>query len=721
MEQLLEKKKGGGTIEDLECLSQILKTCGRILDTERAKSRVDQYFGRIQMLSESEDLPLRIRFMLIDVLELRQNQWIPRGGGEVAGPKTIQEIRDEAARDGYYFPQRVGHKGNQGNQNSFFLEPMKSRAGLDEVFGSLPMGRATLGTGPGVIDFFGAETGSRGVGVLSSGGAGKSYSHSPYSIPGSGGSGGGSGGGNSRSVPGQNGGPMLNYSVAASGALSGGAGIKNSAALPPRMQKKYGGSSGGGGSGGAAMLDPDAVSLRPSLESMTMSAIKPAAHTTNSLLSPLTATTAIKEPPILIKKGKKGPQKEEIIRGAQNHFETFFTTRDVSGCLSDYKRLRVPNRFSTEILVTAINLALSSAKTNDGENGHGGLANGHAEEEGKTQYHEGERRAPNQLGIRCPPHVMVNLLQEMLHNNLINATHIQEAVKSVVQQRNSAAAIAATPSGDESAGQNLASMAAFLGELVYRDLSHLNDLASLCDGGKNETLFCMILVHLQETRGKPWLNKAVQESKVNLLQLLPSEKQNKEELASLLETHGISFLQPLLRIQTDLVRALNADPNPTAFYKWIKENVEAEFHSSPPFVMALVGAVVKHVHDTSTSSGLGEGTDRKNEEKMVLGRFQSLLRSFIGNNTSLQLSALYAVQVFCHSLDFPKGMFLRWFVNLYDLEIIEEDAFLQWREDLNADFPGKQKGLFQVNQWLMWLQEAESDEEGSEEEADDDD
>jgi translation initiation factor 4G len=42
-------------------------------------------------------------------------------------------------------------------------------------------------------------------------------------------------------------------------------------------------------------------------------------------------------------------------------------------------------------------------------------------------------------------------------------------------------------------------------------------------------------------------------------------------------------------------------------------------------------------------------------------------------------------------------MLLRWFVMLYDLEIIEEEVFMKWREDINDEFPGKGKALFQVN------------------------
>lgn len=45
---------------------------------------------------------------------------------------------------------------------------------------------------------------------------------------------------------------------------------------------------------------------------------------------------------------------------------------------------------------------------------------------------------------------------------------------------------------------------------------------------------------------------------------------------------------------------------------------------------------------------------------------------------------------------FSLGMLLRYFVNFYDMEIIEEEAFLAWKEDITQEFPGKGKALFQV-------------------------
>lgn len=56
-------------------------------------------------------------------------------------------------------------------------------------------------------------------------------------------------------------------------------------------------------------------------------------------------------------------------------------------------------------------------------------------------------------------------------------------------------------------------------------------------------------------------------------------------------------------------------------------------------------------------------------------------------------------------------MLLRWFTALYDLEVIEEESFLRWKEDLSDAYPGKGNALFQVNSYLTWLETTETDEE----------
>ena len=51
------------------------------------------------------------------------------------------------------------------------------------------------------------------------------------------------------------------------------------------------------------------------------------------------------------------------------------------------------------------------------------------------------------------------------------------------------------------------------------------------------------------------------------------------------------------------------------------------------------------------------------------------------------------------------GMLLRWFIALYDLEVVEEEAFLAWKEDLAQEFPGKGKALFQVCLFFCYFYE----------------
>ena len=41
-------------------------------------------------------------------------------------------------------------------------------------------------------------------------------------------------------------------------------------------------------------------------------------------------------------------------------------------------------------------------------------------------------------------------------------------------------------------------------------------------------------------------------------------------------------------------------------------------------------------------------------------------------------------------------MLLRMFMYMYDLEVIDEEAFLKWKEEVNDIYPGKGKALFQV-------------------------
>ena len=58
---------------------------------------MDQYFHRIKKLSENDQLPSRVRFRLLDIIDMRQREWRQRR--QVAGPRPVSEIRAEFGSD----------------------------------------------------------------------------------------------------------------------------------------------------------------------------------------------------------------------------------------------------------------------------------------------------------------------------------------------------------------------------------------------------------------------------------------------------------------------------------------------------------------------------------------------------------------------------------------------------------------------------------------------
>jgi len=77
--------------EDIECLCQLLSTVGSLLPQGDV---LDAYFCRIGRLSKSPKLETRHKFMLLDLIELKDRRWVERR--EKEGPKKIEEIHRDA-------------------------------------------------------------------------------------------------------------------------------------------------------------------------------------------------------------------------------------------------------------------------------------------------------------------------------------------------------------------------------------------------------------------------------------------------------------------------------------------------------------------------------------------------------------------------------------------------------------------------------------------------
>ncbi|KAG9271072.1 eukaryotic translation initiation factor 4 gamma 1-like [Astyanax mexicanus] len=80
--------------ESLECLCTLLSTIGKNLDFEKAKPRMDQYFNSMKKIIKERTTSSGIRLMLQEILDLRQNNWVPRSSDQ--GPSAIDQDHKEA-------------------------------------------------------------------------------------------------------------------------------------------------------------------------------------------------------------------------------------------------------------------------------------------------------------------------------------------------------------------------------------------------------------------------------------------------------------------------------------------------------------------------------------------------------------------------------------------------------------------------------------------------
>ena len=87
---------------EIESLTKLLRTIGHNLDsTEKGRPMMDIYFQRIQGMVDTPELPSRLRFMLMDIVDLRTKNWASKEQNK--GPKTLDEVRVEVRLSVYVF------------------------------------------------------------------------------------------------------------------------------------------------------------------------------------------------------------------------------------------------------------------------------------------------------------------------------------------------------------------------------------------------------------------------------------------------------------------------------------------------------------------------------------------------------------------------------------------------------------------------------------------
>jgi len=181
--------------------------------------------------------------------------------------------------------------------------------------------------------------------------------------------------------------------------------------------------------------------------------------------------------------------------------------------------------------------------------------------------------------------------------------------------------------------------------------------------GNSFPVYFLALKKLLTDWSRERLQEAFDESEVKLLDLLPEPEKNESVLVKVLAEHELSFLMPLLSLKDDMESQLVL-ADATAFAAWIGDNVEAKYHGSPDFIMALFQVVFKHIVDKAKETSASETEDSNKAgpveaEKELLDKFRHVLKPFIADKPKLQLAAVYALQMSCNALFFPQGTALK--------------------------------------------------------------
>lgn len=236
------------------------------------------------------------------------------------------------------------------------------------------------------------------------------------------------------------------------------------------------------------------------------------------------------------------------------------------------------------------------------------------------------------------------------------------------------------------------------------------DLAALMKHGAYYPLFFLCMQNMlklmidkaESCNAHDWLRGQLERSRVNLVDMLPGDDRSKERLVQILEDRELAFVMPMLKIESVLFDKVCQEQLDCSQLKdWIESNVDTQTQASTDFIQSLVTCVVKNASEkTVLNSGQTSASkvDKQlvEEQKKLIAKYKDILYPYLASNSSKQVEAIYAMQVYAGSKGFPKYFLAHLFNQMYDLELIEEEAFYVWKDEINENYPNKGQALFHV-------------------------
>jgi len=234
--------------------------------------------------------------------------------------------------------------------------------------------------------------------------------------------------------------------------------------------------------------------------------------------------------------------------------------------------------------------------------------------------------------------------------------------------------------------------------------------------------------------GEEAAQKAYAEAKLSALGWLPKAQAEggQKAVAALLEGAGLACCDPALvqgvlaaqqqesdaktaaqlaEIEAYLLQAMRATPPESdgAIMEWVGERIEPNVPNVQLARLVMRSLLEATCAETPSSTKLHQAIT---ERAKLLRKFLQVGKE--SEQMTLMFNSLYEVQDYCARKDWPEKLMKKLFYQLYEADVILEEAFTVWREDTSDQGPNKMKALVQVNEFLQWLETTEEEGEDGE-------
>eukprot|EP00911_Craspedida_sp_UC1_P002106 UC1_evm2s1619 len=556
---------------------------------------------------------------------------------------------------------------------------------------------------------------NQGGGGSGSGGGGSSYSNSGYDRNGGGSSGGGSGGGGGGGggVSGMRGSPSR----------AGRTTVSRLTPMTSLQSMTSGGDGGSGSSGGGLAGGMSGLSLRPGGSLSAPAKMIPATvagggggggrgggNGNNGNEPRISLPNSRRPPPAAVGGGgakprsdkKKKLSREQVRTLMRALLDVHLDSLDTDEACASVKELAPARKFRPMLVAESVlMLAARVAATSDASTTAAPIA---AKEEATSRF-----------------------LAALVHANVLEADDLAGALEDLLDQLRDLKL--------DTKQATLQVVGGVFARAHIDGIMSLGEQASVFNGGQHADVFISILQGLLATLGEADLMGLVASEKLDLMSVLPPGDRHALALGTLLRGAGLQCLDPALALETALRQHLTDSAGTLSQLQstkpsecssaaagittWLDARQETQPLASSKRARTVSATILGFALNATT---LLPGADAnrpdkhaKEAERALVSALAPVLIHVSGASAAHQAAVVHGLQMACFAAGFPRGLMLRLAMLLYDLDVVEEEAWMHWREDLDDEVPGKGQALIAVNEYLNWMKAAEEESESESE------